>query len=154
METTASQPIHMRSAILLILFAGFVAGTLDALAAIVVYKADPAKLFQFIASAAFGKSAFQETSAIVWGVAFHYLIAITWSALYFAVQSYMARVIKPWVLRGVVWGEIVWAGMNLVVLPMTQLARGPFDLKQAALGMTIIIFAVGIPISFLIRRSK
>ena len=57
-----------------IILTGLLAGTLDAIAAIVVSQASPAAVFKFIASGAFGagKAFSGGDIMIVWGVLFHY----------------------------------------------------------------------------------
>src|SRR5690606_31104960 len=75
MKTLLVTPAKLGKSWLTIIMAGLIAGTLDALAAVVVYSIPPVSLFQFIASAAFGQIAFTGLSPYVWwGILFHYLI--------------------------------------------------------------------------------
>ena len=76
-------------AIKTILLACLVAGTMDALAAIIMYgpvfgKLSVTRLFQGIASGAFGKKAFEGGAEMaVYGVIIHYTIAFIFSVIYF-----------------------------------------------------------------------
>ncbi len=74
-----------------ILLAGFVAGTLDLLGAIIVYaillkKITAEKLVRGIASGVFKKQAFSGgTDMVLYGIAFHYLIAFVFTIFYFLI---------------------------------------------------------------------
>jgi hypothetical protein len=152
MESTSS-PNLARSGTMNIFIAGFVTGTLDATAAIIVYKADPVKMFQYIASAAIGPDAFSGgVATALLGVFFHYLIATVWCALLYSVYTFLHKIVRHWVAVGIVWGVVIWCGMNLAVLPMSRLTLRPFDAKQALTAATILILAVGIPAAFIISR--
>jgi hypothetical protein len=130
------------------------AGTLDALGAIIVYQTNPDRLFRFIASGAFGAGrAFSDgTSMVVWGILFHYFIALIWTAIFFFMYSKLA--IARWniIVTGMLYGMFVWIAMNMIVLPLSQIAQGPFNVRAALVGLAIIIVAIGIPIAFLTRR--
>ncbi len=77
------------SAIETILTAGFIAGCLDLLTAILVYsvamqRTTDTKLLQGIGRAAFGSNAFDsETSLALSGVAVHFFIAFSFTIFYF-----------------------------------------------------------------------
>jgi hypothetical protein len=152
MESTSS-PNLARAGTMNIFIAGLVTGTLDATAAIIVYKADPVKMFQYIASAAIGPDAFSGGAAtVLLGVFLHYLIATVWCALLYSVYASVHRIVKHWVVVGIAWGIVIWCGMNLAVLPMSRLTLRPFDARQALTAATILILAVGIPAAFIISR--
>ncbi len=71
-----------------ILIAALLVGTLDGLSAVVQYLinggSDISKVFQFIASGVFGNAAFSGgTTMALYGVVFHYIIALVWVILFF-----------------------------------------------------------------------
>lgn len=137
-----------------IIMAGLLAGTLDAIAAIVVYGANPAGMFRFIASGAFGAGqAFSGGSIMVfWGVLFHYFIAFSWTGLFFFVYPVFPFLRKNKYFTGMIYGLFVWVMMNRVVLPLSQIPQRPFNLNGALIGATILMIAVGLPIALLIHR--
>jgi hypothetical protein len=130
------------------------AGTLDALGAVIIYQAEPTRLFRFIASGAFGASkAFSAgTSMVVWGILFHYFIAFIWTAIFFFSYPRLAIARRKIFITGVLYGVFVWIVMNKIVLPLTQIASVPFNFRAALIGVSIIIFAIGLPITFFTRR--
>jgi hypothetical protein len=137
-----------------IMLTGFLAGTLDAIAAIVVYQANPIGLFKFIAAGAFGtEAAFAGgTIMVVWGILFHYFIAFSWTALFFFVYPAIPLMRKNKYVTGLLYGIFVWIMMNQVVVPLSQIVQKPFNPRAAAVGASILMVAIGLPISILAHR--
>ena len=133
---------------------GLLAGTLDAVAAIVVSQASPAAVFRFIASGAFGAGqAFSGGSIMIfWGVIFHYFIAFSWTVLFFFMYPALPWMRKNKYISGLLYGIFVWIIMNRVVIPLSEIAQRPFNLKGALTGMSILMVAIGLPISILTHR--
>ncbi|MDC7999920.1 DUF1440 domain-containing protein [Aequorivita todarodis] len=133
-------------------------GTLDISAAIINFLAqggqDITRIFRFIASGVFGQAAFESGSYIIFmGVFFHYLIAFIWTALFFyGYPKLKFQKANPYVV-GIVYGLIVWAIMNLIVLPMSGIPELNQKISQKLIAISILIICVGLPIS-LIYRSK
>lgn len=137
-----------------ILWIGLLAGTLDIVTAVIVYKANPIQLCQFIASGAVGRDlAFSGGLGMAMlGLLIHYIIAIVWTAIFFLLYPKIRAWLKNKYVVGFLYGVVVWLVMNLVVLPLSQIPRGPFNLTQALIGMAILIAMVGLPISILTHR--
>lgn len=127
-----------------------IVGTLDALGAMLVYRADPVKLFQFIASGAFGVEAFSGgLKMALFGMSFHYLIALTWTSLFFFMYPALSVLRKNKYIMGLLYGMFVWIVMNEIILPWSKIPQSPFNLKSALIGASILIVMVGLPISLL-----
>ncbi len=157
MESKTISPIQTRpsySPWKTIIFAGLLAGTLDALAAMVVYGAAPTGMFRFIASGAFGAGqAFSGGSIMVfWGILFHYFIAFTWTVLFFLTYPVFSFLRRNKYITAVLYGIFVWVMMNRVVLPLSQISQRPFNLNGALVGVAILVVAVGLPIVLLTHR--
>src|SRR5688572_30989011 len=116
-----------------IILTGLLAGTLDAVAAIVVSQASPAAVFRFIASGAFGAGqAFSGGDVmIIWGVFFHYFIAFCWTVLFFFLYPAWPWMRKNKYITDLLYGIFVWIIMNVVVIPISELAQRPFHLEAA-----------------------
>jgi hypothetical protein len=137
----------------MILLAGFLAGTLDAIAAMIVYKAMPIPIFKFIASGAFGKAAFTGgLDMALWGLVFHYVISYSWTVLFFILYPRIKFLSKNIILSGLGYGIVIWIVMNRVILPLTLVTRGPFAWKGAIIGTVILMLMVGLPIAILAHR--
>ena len=137
-----------------IILTGLLAGTLDAVAAIVVSQASPAAVFKYIASGAFGagKAFSGGDIMIVWGVIFHYFIALSWTLLFFFIYPTLPWLRKNKYIAGLLYGIFVWVMMNRVVIPLSEIPQRPFNLKGALTGMSILMVAIGLPISILTHR--
>jgi hypothetical protein len=144
----------MNSPLKTILLAGFTAGTLDITAAIVLLgNMKPLPILKYIASAVFGKTAFTGGDEMaVYGLLFHYFIAFSFAIAYFLIFPYVPLFRKHKLLSGLLYGVFVWIIMNLVVVPMTSIARGPIKLESALLNMSILMVCIGLPISFIVHR--
>jgi hypothetical protein len=140
-----------------ILIAGMIAGTLDAIAAILLY-AKPidlhsiSRIFRYIASGLFGKQAYLTGPLYPFaGLILHYLIATVWSAVYFLV---LFRVFKS----GSVWAKtilfacLVWIIMNGFVMPVSGLTAR-YDGWAIMRSFTVILLCVALPVSFLVEKQ-
>jgi hypothetical protein len=137
-----------------ILLAGIVAGTLDALAAIINYYVatgkNPVRIFVFIASGVFGKKAYSWGQSIaIFGVLFHFLIAIIFSAFYFWISPKIKFLHKNKLIDAFLYGIFVWLVMNLVIVPLSNTPVLPFHIVDALLALLILIACVGTPVSFM-----
>lgn len=143
-----------------ILSATLVAGTLDILAAFLVYavimeKTTPARILMSIASGIFGKAAYSGgTPMIISGLLLHFLIAFIFSVFYYLVSPGLAILRRRRLLGGILYGIFIWLVMNIGVLPIVFKGMPLPDLSAALLGMAIVIAAVGIPIAYIISAPR
>ena len=128
------------------------AGTLDLLCACIqtwIYKGSVVKLLQFIASGAFGSQAFSDNSYAVAGFLFHYLIALIWTIVFFVLYPFLKRYINNAFIIALLYGVFVWLIMNKIVVPASQIAPRPFEFMRALIGASILIVAIGVPLTIL-----
>ncbi len=134
---------------------GLVSGTLDAANGVVafgLYGMNPIQVLQFIASGAFGSSAFDGGLLMAGaGAVFHFLIAFVAAAVYAAGAWAVPRLRRNWAMGGLVYGAWVWAFMNLIVLPLTNVAPGPSGWPLVANGILGHAVFVGLPIAWFAR---
>jgi hypothetical protein len=144
----------------IIVIAGLVAGTLDITAAIIIYQLPPVRMFHHIASGAFGREAAINGGGLTaaCGLFFHYFIAFSWTLLYVTLYPYIRKINAKFYVTGILYGPLIWLVMNCVVLPLSKIEMSRFDWNKMSLGMTILIFAIGIPIAWITeyyyRRTK
>lgn len=137
-----------------ILFAGLIAGTLDISAAILLLANGKAVgTLKYIASAVFGKDAFTGGDEMVaWGAFFHYLIAMSFATFYFLIYPRLPFLRQNKWVDALIYGLFVWATMNLLVVPMSQIPQNPFNWVSALKNMAILVVCIGLPISLLADR--
>ncbi|MVM31367.1 hypothetical protein GO755_15085 [Spirosoma sp. HMF4905] len=138
---------------MVILVTGLIAGSLDFGAALLLFvslsKQKPSLLLRYITSAALGPRAFSGGSGMVLlGLCFHYLIALWWTALYFAVFPRLFPCGTAVLTNAVVYGMFVWVIMNLVILPLSKAEPRPFSPLMAMINIFILIIAIGLPCAY------
>jgi hypothetical protein len=144
--------------ILAIAVGGFIAGVLDISSAIVALYTrgwGPVRVFQSVASGAFGKAAYQGGwKTAIAGLAFHFLIACTAAAVFYLASRKIRFLVERPVIWGLVYGLCVWAFMNYAVLPLSAIGRStPPNTWQALLtGVIGHPLLVGLPISLATAR--
>jgi hypothetical protein len=139
------------NALLAIAVGGGIAGTLDLLQASVLFGWD---IPLVIAAGLLGREAFHGgAGTYVLGVALHFFIACSAAAVYYATSRRLRFMTEHPLVCGLFFGAAVEEVMNLVVLPLSALhSRGPFKLHDLILGLVVHMVAVGLPISFSVRR--
>lgn len=140
-----------------ILLAGLLAGSLDIIAALVNFYIntgkDPKIVLKYIASAVFGKAAFSDNNAMaIWGLLLHFLIAFIWTILFFFIYPKLKLLSWNRIITGILYGIFIWIIMTRVVVPMSKITAGPFNLRQAIIAVLILIAAIGLPLSFIAHR--
>lgn len=134
-------------------------GTLDILAACILYYLKtgtaPVPVFKFIASGVFGAKAFSAgDSMIVYGLLFHYSIAVSFTIFFFLISTLFPTLLKAKVTTGTGYGIAVWIVMNLIVVPISNTPKGEFDWIDACIGMLILVVCVGLPLSFIAAKAR
>jgi hypothetical protein len=147
-----------KSAIKTVVITGLVAGTLDAIGAIVhahlAHNVLPMAVFRFVASGFFGKEAFAGGIPMaIYGIIFHYLIATSWTLFFFLIYPRVAILARNKYITGLTYGIFVWLVMNVIVLPLTNIPHGGgIKFPGALIGMGILMIAIGLPISIFVSK--
>jgi hypothetical protein len=155
---TVSVPKHALTNQQAIFWGGLVAGTLDAVDGVIAYGTqgwNPIHVLQYIASGALGESAFHgglATAAL--GAAFHFTIAWVAAAVY-VLTSRRLQVLKTFAVpTGLLYGAAVYFFMNYLVLPLSAVAAGTFQLGLFLNGVIGHALFVGLPIALFARRAQ
>jgi len=139
-----------------ILISWLLVGTLDILAAIIqtlIGGGSILRLMQFIASGAFGAAAFEGgVGYAVAGLVLHYCIALGWTILFYVAYPRLSFRKVNRIVLGIAYGTFVWLMMNRVVLPLSGIKMGSFDLQRATIAALVLIVAIGLPLSFMAGR--
>jgi hypothetical protein len=151
--TTATSPDNLLRAAKVILTAGAICGTLDGLSALALSKGHFVRLFQFIASGILGPDSFKggmKSAAL--GVALHFLIALTASAVFYAASRAVPFLIDHAIISGALFGIAIHLFMNLAVIPMSAIGRRPFNPTSFAIQLLVHIVVVGQSIALTVRH--
>lgn len=127
-----------------------IVGVLDAADATLfsaLYRgAPPGRVWQSVASGALGRAAFDGgTATVALGLAFHFFIAACVVVTYVLASRRWPVLARRWIVLGPLYGLVVYAVMNLVVIPLS--AIGPVVPAPAAFinGILIHLVGVGLP---------
>ena len=140
-----------------IFWAGLIAGALDITAAFLTAwfraRVTPGRVLQFVASGLLGAASFNAgTKTMVLGLALHFVIAtVAATVFYFASRKLLVLIERP-VLFGLLYGVVVYAFMNFVVLPLSRVQPRPMTLTGFSIGLLTIMFCIGLPIALIVRR--
>lgn len=141
-----------------LLESGLIIGLADGIAAVtsayVTRGTTPDRVFQYVASGAIGRDAYSGGMPIVLlGILFHFFIAFNFTAFFYFLANKQKWLLDKIYLYGAIYGVFVWLVMNFIVIPLSQITRGPFDPTGVTIGLLIHIFVIGIPIAWLTKRN-
>lgn len=135
-----------------ILLTGLFVGTTDILYAFIsIYVSSghfSTKMFQYIAAGLLGldRAMAWGTFAAFIGLFIHYLIAMTFTFLFFIVFPKMKILAYNKFLVGIFFGIFVNLVMSFLILPLTPLPSEPFNLSKEFINWIIFGCVFGIPV--------
>ncbi len=140
-----------------ILAGGALSGVLDLTAALINSSFQgrrPIGVLHAIASGLLGADSFKGGfAAAALGVVLHFIIATGATAVYYAASRKLTFLIKQFVLSGLLYGVAVYFFMNFIVLPLSAVPfKISYTLAGLVTGLLILMFCVGLPIAFIVRR--
>jgi uncharacterized membrane protein YagU involved in acid resistance len=138
---------------------GLFVGTLDILAAFIQtyarFRKAPNVVLRFIASAVFGDDAVTRgKSMLLWGLAFHYTIAMIFTIFFFLIVSKIPSMLKHKIRTGIGYGFFIWCFMQFFVLPFTKIPQRPILFESAVVAIGILIICIGMPLAFMASDPK
>jgi hypothetical protein len=145
----------MASPVKTILAAGFTAGILDGTAAVLFLgNMDYSRVFKFVASGLFGKTAFDGgNEMVVYGISIHLLIAMTFAVLYYFIFSKIDFFSRNKIIGGLLYGILAWLIMTFLVLPFTNVTQSEMTLVGAIKNVVILMCCIGLPIALIIQSN-
>jgi len=79
----------------------------------IMQKATPVQILQSITSGLIGRSSYEGgTATALSGLLLQYVISFSWTIGYFLVFPYIPFLKKQQVVSGLLYGVVVWLGMN------------------------------------------
>lgn len=134
-----------------------IAGALDITAACtqawIVKGTMPDIILKYIASGIFGKDAFAGgTGMILFGLLMHFLIAFACTLAYFLLYPKLKFLHWNIFLSSFLIALVAWTVTTRLVIPMSQIKPGAFDIKKALIAVSILYACIGLPISYFTKR--
>jgi hypothetical protein len=153
--------LNTRKAVLTILTAGLIAGTLDITYACVFSYArrgvTPGVVFRSVAAGALGSAAREGgVKVAILGLLFHFLIAMIAAAVYFIASRMLPFMIKHAIISGILYGLCVYLVMYGIVLRVSAIhsTQYPWSYPWPVLIGNVLIhtLGIGLTIALVIRR--
>lgn len=145
-------PVRKKGILRAVLLSGLLVGTLDITATCIqagIGGIGPERVLRYVASGVFGEMAFSGTVAYAFfGLLFHYFIAMCWTVLFFILYRRLHLWKYNRMMTGVAYGIFVGLLMNFIVVPLSNVPRGPVGMLSAVIAVAILIVAIGLPLSF------
>jgi hypothetical protein len=141
-----------------LLWGTLIVGTADILDAFVFFGLRgirPVRILQGIASGILGRDAFSGGAATaVLGAFLHYFIAFAIVWVFLAASRRLPDLARrPW-LYGPLYGLVVYAVMNWIVIPLSLVTARPKPLAVLANGLLIHMLGVGLPTALIARARR
>ena len=107
------------------------------------------RVFQGIAAGLLGRDAFRGglTTAGL-GLALHVFIALVVVVVYYAASTRWSMLRNRPLIYGPVYGLLVYAVMNLIVIPLSAAGGGRYSLWTVLGGLMIHVLGVGLPAAY------
>jgi hypothetical protein len=154
---TAAAPLPSRSLVRAIAIGGLAVGVLDAVDGVAYFGLtagqNPIQVLQYIASGALGAASFSgglATAAL--GALLHFVIATVATGLFLVAFTRVPLLRSHWMASGVAWGAIVWAVMNLVIVPNSGTPPMPLTAVGVVHGLIGHAVTVGLVAAYVGRR--
>lgn len=90
------------------------------------------------------------------GLAIHYCITFVWATLFVLASQWLALLSRHAVASGLIYGLLIYAVMNYLVLPLTYLPPRPRipTLPVLVNGIAALVFCMGLPIALINRHFQ
>jgi hypothetical protein len=135
-----------------VLYGGFVAGTLDVLAAALINWLNPLIIMRAIASGLLGRAAFQGGLPVAaLGLLLQWAMSLLIAAIFVFAAGRMSWLSRRWIAAGLLYGVVVFVVMEYVVVPLSAAAKPHFTalsfvenlLAMLLFGLIVSFFARG-----------
>lgn len=92
--------------------------------------------------------------SVALGVVLHFIIALTWTSVFYAASRKLAVLTRRPVICGLLYGAFVCLFMNLVVLPLSRVphVRSAITVASRVSGVLAVLLCVGLTISLLVSK--
>jgi hypothetical protein len=146
----------MTNMLMAILLGGASCSILDGAASSAVFSlkgVQPTQLWQGVASGLLGPESFRRGNAsVALGLLFHCFIAFTAATVFTVASHYFPFLAIRYLISGAAFGVVVFLVMNVIVIPLSAMAKRPVTMQAVITQLIIHVAFVGLPISIAASR--
>jgi hypothetical protein len=147
-------PKSLRTLLGPILFAGFIAGTIDISAAALINAVSAKVILKAIASGVLGKASFQQgVRAEILGLFLQWGMSILIAAIYMITARRIEVLRRQWVAAGLSYGVAIFFVMNYVVVPLSAIGHVPHFTAVRFMENLLAMLLFGLIVAFFARTA-
>src|SRR5471032_2941388 len=116
----------------------------------------PMRILQSVASGLLGAASFNGgVATAVLGLCLHFFIAFIVAAIFYLASRLLPVVLRYAAVAGIAYGAVVYAVMNLVVLPLSAAPPRTTAMPTVVMvtGLLVHMFGIGLPIALAARSA-
>jgi uncharacterized membrane protein YagU involved in acid resistance len=116
----------------------------------------PMRILQSVASGLLGPASFNGgVATAVLGLCLHFFIAFIVAAIFYLASRLLPVVLRYTAVAGIAYGAVVYAVMNLVVLPLSAAPPRTTAMPTVVMvtGLLVHMFGIGLPIALAARSA-
>lgn len=137
-----------------ILYGGFVAGTIDIGAASLINGISPLVILRAIASGLLGKTAFQGGLPVsMLGLGLQWVMSLLIAAIFVFAARQLTWLNRRWVSAGMLYGVVVFAVMEYIVVPLSAAWPKPHFTTQSFIENLLAMLLFGLIVAFFARSA-
>jgi len=146
------------NALLAIFWGGLACGVFDISQAFLAWGIQngvkPVMILHHVASGLIGPARANQggTATAALGLLLHFVIAFGAATVYYVASRWIPFMISHAAISGLLYGEMVFWFMRLVVVPLSRAPQGKFTMATLITGPIGHMFLVGLPIALAVRR--
>jgi len=149
-----SMPKNLQTILGPILFAGFIAGTIDIGAAALINAVGVDVILKAIASGVLGKASFERgIQAETLGLFLQWGMSILIAAIYIITSRRIGMLRRQWVAAGLSYGVAIFFVMNYVVVPLSAIGRVPHFTAARFMENLLAMLLFGLIVAFFARTA-
>lgn len=143
----------------IVLLGGLLAAAFDITYAIVfsaLRGVSATRVLQSVASGLLGAAAYDGgTATAALGLLLHFLMVALMAGIFYLASRQVPLLVRRAVVSGILYGAVIYAVMNLVVLPLSAFPRKvTFTALSLGTGLLVHMFLVGLPIALAVRKAR
>lgn len=112
------------------------------------------RVFQSVAAGLIGRDAAfgGGVPTFLLGIVLHFIVAFIWAALFWALSRKLPALVDHAIPAGLIYGLVIFYGMNSVVLPLSALHLKAWPPAWAPWPIAGHMFLVGLPIALVAQK--
>jgi hypothetical protein len=143
-----------RGALRAAIYGGFIAGSIDIFAPVLIYWINPLSVLRFIAGGVLGREAARAggLASAALGLALQWIMSIIIAAAFVGAALRLCALVRHWASAGIAYGVVVFFVMNYGVRPLSMIGDFPKMSVYDFVTNMAAMWLFGLIVAFFCRR--